>query len=150
MAKKKIIPPLSLPSLRGTFGSWIYYTCTLPLGELVKRVKFADEIHRSKAMSDYIQRALSGERAVKIADYLTSKEDRFFNSLVLATYGGDPQWYDIGDLASGENAEVLDDAPDKIFETLGILRLNGTEKIFALDGQHRLVICPLLSGPISI
>ena len=138
MAKKTTIPPLSLPCLRGKFGNWIYYSCTLPLGEVVKRAHFAEEIHKSKALSDLIQRQLSGGRARRIAEYLTGTEDRFFNSLVLATYGGDPQWFEIGDLASGDNAKVLDDAPPGIFDTLGILRLAGGEQIFALDGQHRL------------
>lgn len=138
MKKKKASPPLSLPSLRGKFGSWIYYSCTLPLSEVVERVHFAEEIHKSKALSALIQRRVSGERAVRISDYLTGTEDRFFNSLVLATYGGDPQWFEIGDLASSDNAKVLDDAPAGIFDTLGILRLGGSEQIFALDGQHRL------------
>jgi DNA sulfur modification protein DndB len=138
MAKKVSFPPISLPCLRGKFGNWIYYSCTLPFGEVVGRVRFAEEIHKSKALSDLIQRQLSGERAKRIADYLVGSDDRFFNSLVLATYGGDPQWYEIGDLSSSDNAAVLASAPTGIFDTLGILRLAGSEQIFALDGQHRL------------
>lgn len=132
------IPPLSLPCLRSTFGDWIYYTCTIPLAEVVKRVRFADEVHKSKALSDLIQRRLSGERAARISDYLTTNEERFFSSLVLATYGGDPQWYEIGDLSSEAHETVLESAPEGIFDGLGILRFEGHEKIFALDGQHRL------------
>jgi DNA sulfur modification protein DndB len=135
---KKGISPLALPSLRGTFGDWVYYSCTLPLAEVVQRVHFAEEIHKSRALSELIQRRLNGERAVKICDYLSTNEERFFNSLVLATYGGSPQWFDIGNLTSSQNAEVLNDAPEGLFDTLGILRLAGGEKIFALDGQHRL------------
>lgn len=129
---------LALPSLRGHFGDWIYYACTLPMREVVARVEFAEEVHKSKALSQLIQRRLTGKRATRISDYLTGTDERFFNSLVLATYGGDPQWFDIGNLSSSKNSAVLKDVPEGIIDTLGILRLAGAEKIFALDGQHRL------------
>jgi DNA sulfur modification protein DndB len=41
-----------LPALRGLFGDWAYYSCLISLKELATRVKFADQIHQSKALSD--------------------------------------------------------------------------------------------------
>jgi DNA sulfur modification protein DndB len=131
-------PPLTLPCLRGTFGNWIYYAGIVPIREIVARVHFATEIHSSKALSDLIQRSLEGDRATKIAAYLNGNDERFFNSLVLATYDGSPEWYDVGNLRSSKNADVLDTMAEGSIDTLGLLRLEGSENIFALDGQHRL------------
>jgi DNA sulfur modification protein DndB len=113
--------PLTMPSLRGTFGSWVYYTCLMRMGDLAARVHFAREVHESKKLSEYIQRALQGERSRNIAGYLRDNEDRFFNSLVLATYDGSPQWYDIGNLRSSKNSEVLDEMAEGAIDTLGLL-----------------------------
>lgn len=130
--------PLTLPCLRGTFGDWIYYAALMPMSEVVTRVHFAHEVHKSKQLSQLIQRRLEGERANKIAAYLKQNDERFFNSLVLATYGGSPQWFDIGNLRSSKNADVLASLPEGGMDALGLLRLEGSEEIFALDGQHRL------------
>lgn len=134
----KKLPPLTLPCLRGTFGNWIYYAGIVPIREIVARVHFATEIHSSKALSDLIQRSLEGDRATKIAAYLNGNDERFFNSLVLATYDGSPEWYDVGNLRSSKNADVLKTMAEGSIDTLGLLRLEGSENIFALDGQHRL------------
>lgn len=131
-------PPLTLPCLRGTFGSWIYYSCLMPLTELKARVNYAEEIHKSKALSQLIQRSLEGKRAEHISTYLRTVEDRFFGSLVLATYGGSPEWFEIGNLKATSKVSVLGEVADGALDTLGLLRFAGTEKIFALDGQHRL------------
>jgi DNA sulfur modification protein DndB len=130
--------PLTLPCLRGTFGDWIYYAALVPMREVVDRVHFATEFHKSKELSKLIQRQLEGDRARKIAAYLKGNDERFFNSLVLATYAGSPEWYDIGNLRSSKNADILEAMPEGGMDALGLLRLAGSEKIFALDGQHRL------------
>src|SRR5262249_32961766 len=79
-----------------------------------------------------------GGRAKQIAGYLTSTKERFFNSLVLATYGGSPEWLEIGDFKSATRPEILKQVSESAMDTIGFLRLMGTEKIFAVDGQHRL------------
>ncbi|MBK0023882.1 hypothetical protein IAE29_23690 [Ochrobactrum sp. S46] len=86
---------LVLPALRGSFGRWIFYSCLVPITEVGKRVKFAEDIHTDKALSRLIQRSLEGPPARQIAQYLSSNEERFFNSLVLATYGRTPQWLEV-------------------------------------------------------
>lgn len=129
---------LTLPCLRGTFGDWVYYASLLPMREVVNRVSYADEIHQSKELSQYIQRSLTGERAVRIADYLIKNEQRFFNSLVLATYAGSPDWYEVGNLSGSKNNDILGNVPPEAMEVFGLLAMSGKEKIFAMDGQHRL------------
>lgn len=130
--------PLILPSLRGSFGSWIYYSCLMPIRELGARTHYAEELHPNKALSELIQRSLEDKRAAQIADYLKSTQDRFFNSLVLATYKGAPEWLELGNLRSSKNPELVTQATKEALETIGFLRLSGAEKIFAIDGQHRL------------
>ena len=130
--------PLALPALRGNFGDWIYYSCLIPITELALRAHYAEEIHSSKALSELIQRSLEDTRAKSIAEYLSSSEERFFNALVLATYGGQPDWAEIGNFKRSTHTDVLDIAPESSRDAFGFLRLSGTEKIFAIDGQHRL------------
>ena len=127
---------LILPALRGHFGDWVYYACLMATSELGARVRYAEEIHTSKALSEFIQRSLEGVRARHIAQYLTTKE-RFFNSLVLAIYGGAPEWLEVGNFRAA-NPQVLKLISEQALDSLGFLQLTGTEKIFALDGQHRL------------
>ncbi len=131
-------PPLIMPALRGTFGDWIFYSCLMPVTEIGARAHFAKDIHQSKALSDLIQRSLEGPRARQIANYLATAEERFFNSLVLATYGGSPEWLELGDFQSKTRPELLSQISDTAMDIVGFLRLTGAERIFALDGQHRL------------
>ncbi len=129
--------PLTMPALRGTFGDWTYYSCLMPLRDLASRVSYADDIHESKALSELIQRTLEGKRAQHIAAYLNTPE-RFFNALVLATYGGNPEWFEVGNFKSSAHADILAEVAEEAMDALGFLRLGAKAKIFALDGQHRL------------
>jgi DNA sulfur modification protein DndB len=82
---------------------------------------------------------LDTRRAVEISKYLTTNEDRFFNSLVLAVYGGRPDWLGIGIIsADTPNASLLSEVSEEAKDSIGFLRLSGGEKLFAIDGQHRL------------
>jgi DNA sulfur modification protein DndB len=130
-------PVLILPTLRGRFGDWIFYSCLMPIRELASRVSYAEEIHKDKALSQLIQRSLEGPRAKHIVDYLKT-EERFFNSLVLATYGGSPDWLEVGDFRSNTDPKILKEIAEFALDAMGFLRLTGSEKIFAIDGQHRL------------
>ncbi|UHH10126.1 DGQHR domain-containing protein [Luteimonas fraxinea] len=129
---------LLLPALRGGMGDWIYYSCLIPAAELARRVDYAAHIHESKALSDLIQRSLEGSRAKSVSSYLEKTPQRFFNSLVLATYGGKPKWLEVGNLHSETSAAVLQATDPQALESFGFLSLSGNEKIFAVDGQHRL------------
>lgn len=129
--------PLTMPALRGSFGDWTYYACLLPLRELAARVSYANELHAAQALSQLIQRSLEGSRASHIASYLQTPE-RFFNSLVLATYGGHPEWFEVGNFRSESHAAIVNEVSEESMDSLGFLRLGADAKIFAIDGQHRL------------
>ena len=126
---------LTLPALRARMGDWIYYVTFLQMEEISKRIELAEEVHPSSMLKEMIQRQIT-DRANPIAEYLLNQQQRFFNSLIVGVYGGAPNWYE---LAIGTNqlfdAEVL---PLYLEGALGILRLDGEEKLFALDGQHRV------------
>lgn len=129
---------LLLPALRGHIGDWIYYSCLIPISELALRVDYANDIHQDKALSRLIQRSLEGERAEHIASYLQRTPERFFNSLVLATYDGCPEWLDIGNFEATSDKQLVAAIGEQGLDTLGFLSLSGNERIFAVDGQHRL------------
>lgn len=129
---------LLLPALRGHIGDWVYYTCLMPISEIALRVDYAKDIHNDKALSRLIQRSLEGERAEHIASYLERTTERFFNSLVLATYDGHPEWLEVGNFGKTSDQGLVSRIGEQALDTLGFLSLSGDEKIFAVDGQHRL------------
>ncbi len=129
---------LTLPALRGVIGTWVYYSCLVSLREIAKRVQFADEIHKSKQLSGMIQRKLQSKRSSQIASYIKTQPERFFNSLVVATYGGKPDWHAITSVNSKSSASELSSVSEEVLESVGFLTFHGDEKLFALDGQHRL------------
>ena len=127
---------LILPAIRGIMGNWVYYSCLMDLRELSARVSYAKEIHKNQALSDMIQRHLQSGRSAQIADYLKRQPERFFNSLVVATYGGHPNWLALSNVQS--NTEDLKNLTEETIASVGFLTFRGDEKLFALDGQHRL------------
>ncbi|MGQ8976127.1 DGQHR domain-containing protein [Acinetobacter schindleri] len=129
-----------LPALRGRLGDWVYYSCLMTFDDLSKRVKTANEIHKSKSLSEFIQRQLNGSRAKEISDYIINNESRFFNSIVVAVYGGSPEWYQLDNIRSVIDTEedIKDSISEDSLASVGFLSFSGEENLFALDGQHRL------------
>jgi len=127
-----------LPALRGVMGNWVYYSCLMDLRELSTRVRYAEEIHNNDRLSTMIQRQLKAGRSEQIAIYLKTQPERFFNSLVVATYGGQPNWHALSDLKSRTKDDDFENITEEIISSVGFLTLRGDEKLFALDGQHRL------------
>jgi len=127
-----------LPALRGKMGDWVYYSCLMNLDELSARVSYAGEIHKNKSLSDMIQRRLEMGRGAQIAQYLEGQPERFFNSLVVATYGGEPNWHALSRVRLGIKKNELQHLSEETAESVGFLTFRGDEKLFAIDGQHRL------------
>ena len=124
------------PALQARMGDWDYYITTLTLREVADRLLPATKIVTSPGISNWIQRRVMPGRAENIASYLIEREQHFFPSIVVGVYLGEPTWYPI----SVEDNEILGtpglDARSK--ETLGILELDGSEELYAIDGQHRV------------
>ena len=129
---------LLLPALRGTMGDWFYYVCVMRMKDIAQRVRPVPDIHDTKTLSDWIQRQLQEGHTDLIRNYLESQPQRLFNALVIGVYGGSPEFCEVKishtEKAQREGIEEL--ALDGI---LGFLRLEGTEELFAIDGQHRVV-----------
>ena len=126
---------LFIPALRAHMGDWIYYVTFLRMEQIADQIHIAEEIHSSKVLKDMIQRQITF-RASQISEYLLKQPQRFFNSLIVGVYGGSPDWYE---LKIGTNplldSELL---PPESEGVLGVLRLDGTQQLFAIDGQHRV------------
>ena len=119
---------MKLPAIRSKMGIWIYYIASLSFKEVANYVKpINDELHKSELLSQMIQRSIT-ENYKSIANYLLTQEERFFNALILAVYDGQPVWNEIR----------IDDINCDDSYSLGILTLTGEEKIFPVDGQHRV------------
>lgn len=118
---------MKIPAIQGRIGTTTYYTANLSflqVSEVVKKID--DELHTSSSLKEQIQRSLTDNYS-KIKDYILNKEDHFFNSLVLAIYDGEPKW-----------TEIRYEIDDEQYYNVGLLELNGEEKIFPVDGQHRV------------
>ncbi|MEH3107743.1 MAG: DGQHR domain-containing protein [Sphingomonas fennica] len=133
-------PPINLPALFAQMGDWKYYSTVMRLGDAAERIDFAKEIaeiRAGKQLSDLIQRALTGARASEIGNYLVTNKDRFFNSLVVAVYDGEPSWLEFN--VNPTQSNPLDgEIPEWAANAFGFLHLTGDEVMFAVDGQHRL------------
>lgn len=135
--------PIHLPALSGQMGDWRYYTTIMRLGDAAEWIQFASEVNEVRhghQLSDLIQRSLKSGRAAEIAKYLKNEEDHFFNALVVAVYGGEPEWMEFNvNPAPGVRAgRGTSEVPSWARSAFGFLHLSGAETLFALDGQHRL------------
>lgn len=143
---------LALPCIRSAMGDWIYYQTALSLNDVAERVQAVAEIHKSQRLSEWIQRRLDSTHTDGITKYLASNPSRFFNSLVIGVYGGEPQWIEIG-LGSQSAGSSWSPTPKQLTDlqrAFGVLLLTGEEKLFAIDGQHRVAgIKKALKRPAS-
>ena len=130
--------PILLPCLRGSIGDWVTYTCLMRLKDINELVAFADDIHQNKKLSKMIQRELKKDRKKEIGEYLLNNNEAFFNSLVVAVYDGSPKWHQFDTIKPSTLKNENYEAHDYALESMGYLSLTRNEKIFALDGQHRL------------
>lgn len=115
-----------IPAVRAQMGIWVYYVSAMKFCDIAKYVKpIDDELHKSRLLRDAIQRSIT-DNFKSIASYLLEQNERFFNAVILAVYDGSPTWKEIK-----LDEEVCD-------YSLGLLNLSGEEKIFPVDGQHRV------------
>lgn len=138
MIKKKP-GPTYLPALKGRIGKWAFYTALMTLDEVNERVYLSDEIYKNKNLSDMVQRLIESGRAEKIAEYLKNEEERFFPAMVVAVFDGEPNWLDFSIRKQNDSIEFDPSTLDRAkLDSFGFLSLTGKERLFPLDGQHRL------------
>ena len=123
-----------LPAIKGIIGDWIFYQTVIPFKEVINRIDNDHSIREYKSLDDHLQRDLS-KRSKKIAAYLARENARFFNAVIIGIFGGNPNWYNFSFAPSPVPEMQVD---DYILNTIGILELSGEEKLFSIDGQHRI------------
>lgn len=126
-----------LPSLRSRVGDWNYYVTTMSFEEVAALIKAPDEIHERKKLAEWIQREAIESHAEAIAQYIIGNPQRFLGSLIVGVYGGSPNWTPLNVKVS-EGEGFSEDQLERVEGRLGLLMLSGAEKLFAIDGQHRV------------
>jgi DNA sulfur modification protein DndB len=117
-------------------GDWIYYISFIKMKELAERVSPLQLMYTSLPLKELLQRQVLGKRGKEIAHYLLTQKQRFFNALVVGTYGGDPKWHEL--VIKQKPPTFEGDLPGFLEGTLGLLVLDGFERLFTIDGQHRV------------
>jgi DNA sulfur modification protein DndB len=116
-------------------GDWVYYVSSMHMADIATRISYVEEIHKSEKLNELLQRQIS-DRKKYIVKYLETQGQRFFNSIIVGVYKGKPEWYE---LAIGNNQNFnSDELPDYTKGVIGFLKLSGGERLFAIDGQHRV------------
>ncbi len=131
MAKNKII----LPAIRAIFGDWVYYSSIMSAKQVSEWILPAKKIREAETLDEILQRDLKA-RKEQISKYLLTKEQRFFNSLIIGVYNGLPDWIEFDISAKIEELNLKTE--ESINESMGLLVFHGNEKMFAIDGQHRV------------
>ncbi len=125
------------PALRSRMGTWDYYTVKMSASELSQNVKYASEVHDDRTLDRAIQRRLDESRVKKdIVEYLKRQPNRFFSAIVVAALSGNPQFYPVK--IADDPQLVIFRNDSRLSEAFGVLQFDGTQKYYALDGQHRL------------
>lgn len=119
-----------IPAFQCSVGDWKYYISMMKYGEVARQVRFAHELSRNAELDQLVQRGLS-DRTKEITEYLLRSPHRFLGAIVVAAWGGEPQYSPLS----------IDD-PDGVLRGIdrefGVLMFDGSQQYFALDGQHRL------------
>jgi len=118
-------------------GRWDYFVVKMTMREVADNIKFASDVYEDRTLDEAIQRVLNTGRVRKeIITYLIRQNDRFFSSLVVAALGGQPKWYPVK-ITDDERFQVFME-DERLNSTFGVLKFDGTQSYYALDGQHRL------------
>jgi DNA sulfur modification protein DndB len=122
--------PSYFPALKGNMGDLDYCIVVMHLGELVKQVKYAEEVQDWKAgipSELKMQRKLNLSRVRnEMVPYLRDNPDHFFSALTVELQ------------RPGEVNHEVKFRPFDGQQLVGEVIFDGTETLTALDGQHRL------------
>ena len=118
-----------IPVIRGNMGGREYYIGKMTFQELADKVQFFNELETSRDLDALLQREMS-KRAQDMTDYLLRQPERFYGALTVTARGGRPAYIPV----KMQDRALLDDDFD-----YGLLKFDGKQEYFALDGQHRLM-----------
>ena len=119
---------IRIPAIRSQMGIWVYYMAVLSFAQVDLYIRpVHDELCKSMSLSGMTRNGIT-DNYKSIAHYLETQKERFFNALILAVYDGQPTWNEIR----------IEEVSGKDNVDMGLLTLSGEEKIFPVDGQHRV------------
>lgn len=127
-----------LPAIRSHVGDWIFYITTLSFEVVKNYIKEPDEVHERKKLSEWIQREVIKNHSDAISNYIIENEQRFLGALIIGVYDGRPDWAPLNVKFTSNYLDATHEQREKIEGKLGLLRLTGDEKLFSIDGQHRV------------
>lgn len=126
----------TFPALRARMGDLEYYVVITTVGEATRTVQYVEEVDDwgSETPPELkLQRKLNVQRVEReMVPYLLDNGDHFYSALTVEVRP-------IPDAAPGQAAitfEGREKFPGGI--EFGVVLLDGTESLYALDGQHRL------------
>ena len=125
--------PDYVPALKAQMGDWQYYVTVMKLGKIARECRLAEEIHTNKDLDALIQREIQDRVLKEMVPYLLNEPQRFYGALVVAVYGGEPEFSQV----KVAEHELINDQ-DKSSYGFGLLRFDGSQTYYALDGQHRV------------
>jgi len=124
-----------VPALRARIGDWQYYVTVMKFGKIARECRLAEEIHANKDLDDLIQREIQDRVQKEMVPYLLNEPQRFYGALVVAVYGGEPEFSEV---KVQDGHHLIDDLENRSSYGFGLLRFDGSQIYYALDGQHRL------------
>jgi len=127
-----------LPAIRSRVGDWMFYSTAMSFEHIKDLIKAPDEIHERKELSNWIQREAIDTHADAISSYIKTNDQRFLGALVVGVYDGNPNWIPLDVNYTNDLVSIPEDQKRNIDGKLGVLQLTGAEKLFAIDGQHRV------------
>ncbi len=125
-----------IPTLRGTIGDWVFYSSLLSANQIAKLIRPAQKIREAESLDEILQRDLN-KRKKAIAKYLLTNESHFFNSIIAGVWDEVPEWIEFK-FGNSESLGLSEENLKELKESMGFLVFSGNEKIFAIDGQHRV------------
>jgi len=128
----------TVAALKGRLGSTDYFVLAMKAQELVNTVHIPSEIDGwdNLTIEEIYQRDINYSRVKnQIAPYLASDPDRFFGSIIVAAENLTPDQFE-------PLPEVATTGLPRVYRAkssgIGFLTFDGNERMFPLDGQHRL------------
>ncbi|MEQ9667927.1 DNA sulfur modification protein DndB [Coleofasciculus sp. G2-EDA-02] len=122
-----------VPALKAKMGDWQYYVTVMKLGKIARECRIAEEIRPNRDLNELVQREITARVEKEMVPYLLKESQRFYGALVVAVYGGEPEFSPV----TVDEHHLLDDTNRSTYG-FGLLRFDGSQIYYALDGQHRL------------
>ena len=124
------------PAIKLQMGSeddgWTYYSIKMKMKDVGKEIGFAEDFEESKSLNAIMQRARGTRAKTDIVKFLANRTDRFFSSIVVAARDGSPSFQTVN--LEKDSLGFVEDMQGHF----GLLRFDGGQRYYALDGQHRV------------